>query len=403
MNAPTEPLSSAGPSPPRARRRGVTDLVTGAAWTLGVVALVAAGGFWLLGWIELLAIAGFLATLIAVSTVFVLGRRTLSAEVDLGSRRAVVGEPAEGTIRVANRSRRRTLPVRAELVIGSDLVAVGVASLRGGAEQEQRFTVPTRRRAVVRVGPAKIVRTDPLSLFRRAHTIALEQNYYVHPRTVGIDAPIPGVIRDFEGESVRDLSDHDVAFHALRDYEFGDDRRHIHWKSTARTGELMVRQFEQTRRSHLMIVLSTHPADYATSVEFETAVSVTGSFGLHALAQDQTLSIATGTQVRTIRAGQRLLDALAGVDRTPEAMELADEAARAVPDMKGVSAVLFVCGSGVESEDLRHARYRLPNDMRVIAVRCVPGERIGRRRVSDVDVLSIGALDELAGVLRGLV
>ena len=51
----------------------------------------------------------------------------------------------------------------------------------------------------------------------------------------------------------------------------GDERRYIHWKSTAKTGRYMVRQFEETRRSHLVVALSLAATDYATDEEFELA------------------------------------------------------------------------------------------------------------------------------------
>ncbi|MEK8225714.1 DUF58 domain-containing protein [Oerskovia sp. M15] len=78
-----------------------------------------------------------------------------------------------------------------------------------------------------------------------------------------------------------------MSFHALRDYVPGDDRRHIHWKTTARTGQLMVRQFEETRRSHLAVILSTRSEDYGHADEFELAVSSCGSLGLQAIKEDR--------------------------------------------------------------------------------------------------------------------
>ena len=55
----------------------------------------------------------------------------------------------------------------------------------------------------------------------------------------------------------------DLAFHALREYQPGDDRRYIHWRSSAKAGRLLVRQFLDTRRSHLSIVVDADPDLYA--------------------------------------------------------------------------------------------------------------------------------------------
>ena len=92
---------------------------------------------------------------------------------------------------------------------------------------------------------------------------------YVHPRTTLLPSLTAGWIRDLEGRTTNDLSTSDVAFHTLREYSPGDDRRHIHWRTTARLGTLMVRQFVDTRRSHLGLVLSTDDSDWADDDSFE--------------------------------------------------------------------------------------------------------------------------------------
>ena len=54
----------------------------------------------------------------------------------------------------------------------------------------------------------------------------------------------------------------DLAFHALREYVPGDDLRHVHWRSSARAGELLVRQYHDTRRNHATVVVDADPAAY---------------------------------------------------------------------------------------------------------------------------------------------
>src|SRR5690606_1690719 len=110
---------------------------------------------------------------------------------------------------------------------------------------------------------------------------------FVHPRTVPLHGSSSGFLKDLEGRPTKDLSSSDVSSHALREYAPGDDRRHVHWKTSARTGTLMVRQFEETRRSHLAVVLSTNAADYDDPEEFELAVSVAGSLGVQALREER--------------------------------------------------------------------------------------------------------------------
>ena len=102
------------------------------------------------------------------------------------------------------------------------------------------------------------------------------------------------MLRDLEGQATRVVSNSDLSFHALRDYQPGDDRRHIHWKTTAKTGTLMVRQFEDTRRTHTAVALATEPDDYATEEEFELAVAAAASIGVQALRDERGLTFLAG-------------------------------------------------------------------------------------------------------------
>ena len=106
---------------------------------------------------------------------------------------------------------------------------------------------------------------------------------YVHPRTTALPSTSAGLIRDLEGNPTRRLVDSDYPFHAIREYAAGDSRRQIHWKSTAKTGRLMVRQYEESRRSRMAVVLSVAEAEYADAEEFELAVRSAASLGLRAV------------------------------------------------------------------------------------------------------------------------
>ena len=119
------------------------------------------------------------------------------------------------------------------------------------------YPLPTARRGVVQVGPALIVKTDLLHLMRREIEQTGVQTLWVHPRVAAL-APLPvGFAKDLEGPTSDASPAGDVAFHALREYELGDDHRHIHWMSTARTGTLMVRHYVDNRRPSITAVVDT--------------------------------------------------------------------------------------------------------------------------------------------------
>ena len=387
----------------RARARPVTSVVTPTAWVALALALAALPLSFVLEWVELAAAAWFVAALGAVCVVFVLGTHQLTARLSLGRDRIVVGEDAHGTLALTNESRQRTLPLLIELAVGGGKTGFELPSLAGGKEHEDLFRIPTTRRAVLTVGPVRAVRADPIGLLRREQDLTEEQTLYVHPRTVAVEGSASGIMRDLEGRTVRKLSDNDVAFHALRPYVPGDDRRFIHWKSTARTGTLMVRQFEETRRSHMLIATSTRLDDYATDDEFELAISVAGSLGVQALREDQTLTAVTST--RQLRKGtpRHLLDQLSGVEYERQAPTLAAVARRLAREETGASIAIFVCGSIVDPAEMRRARRFMPPDVRTIVVRAEVDSDAEVRSMGDLDLVKLGRLDDLGPTIRRLV
>ena len=387
----------------RARARPATGVVTPTAWVAFALALAALPLSFVLDWVELAAAAWFVAALGAVCVVFVLGTHHLSARLSLGRDRIVVGEDAHGTLALTNESRQRTLPLLIELAVGGGKTGFELPSLAGRAEHEDLFRIPTKRRAVLTVGPVRAVRADPIGLLRREQDLTEEQTLYVHPRTVAVEGSASGIMRDLEGRTVRKLSDNDVAFHALRPYVPGDDRRFIHWKSTARTGTLMVRQFEETRRSHMLIATSTRLDDYATDDEFELAISVAGSLGVQALRDDQTLTAVTST--RELRKGtpRHLLDQLSGVEFERQAPNLAAVARRLAREETGASIAIFVCGSIVDPAEIRRARRFMPLDVRTIVVRAEIDSDAEVRPMGDLDLVKLGRLHDLGPTIRRLV
>jgi uncharacterized protein (DUF58 family) len=223
-----------------------------------------------------------------------------------------------------------------------------------------------------------------------------------------------GFIRDLEGAPTKDLTTSDVAFHSLREYVPGDERRNIHWKSTAKTGSYMVRQYEETRRSHLMVALSLAAGDYASDDEFELAVSVAGSLGVRAIHDSRTVSVVASEKtpefakralyavrrLSTINRG-RLLDDLAAVETAEAALRLPELARVAAESAAGISIAFLVCGSTVTPTQLRTASAQFPVGVDVIAVVCDPEAVPSLRRVAELSVLTVGFLEDLQKSLAG--
>jgi uncharacterized protein (DUF58 family) len=386
----------------------VSSVVTPLGWVIFAFVPFSLGFGYGLGWLELVVAGYACLALIVVAVVYLVGKNPIAIKLRVPHNRVVVGERAVGEIVVTNPGRRRALGVTVEIPVGAGLAEVAMPGLRSGSEFAHEFVIPTLRRGVIPVGPARTVRADPVGLVRRELVWTDATEIFVHPRTIGIPSMSTGFIRDLEGNPTRDLSNNDVSFHALREYVPGDERRYIHWKSTARTGRYMVRQFEETRRSHLVIALSLATSDYASDEEFEMAVSVAGSLGARAIRDARTVTVVASEKtpefakrklfaVRLLSTltRSRLLDDLAVVEHSETALAITDVARVTGEQAGGVSVAFLICGSGVTAQELRAASTKFPVGVEVVAVVCDPDRQPGLRKVAGLSVFTIGFLEDL--------
>ncbi|WP_084614717.1 DUF58 domain-containing protein [Nakamurella lactea] len=353
------------------------------------------------GWSEFMVAAVAIAALLLVASLFLIGRSSYAVEVDLQSTRVVAGERATGALTVRNSGTRRLLSSRMELPVGGSMASFRIPGLAGGAEHEDLFVIPTARRAVIQVGPALSVRGDPLGLLRRQVRWTVASNLFVHPRTVALHGAATGIVKDLEGQPTKDLSSNDVSFHALRQYVPGDDRRYVHWRTSARTGVLMVRQFEETRRTHLAVALSVDPDEYGTVEEFELAVSVAASLGAQAMREERPVTVGAGRGQVRARSGRTLLDGFSGIDPQPGAGILVAGrlTAAAVPN---ASVGMLITGPKPDALTIRRSGMSFAVGVRVVAIRVLAGSKPTLGAIDRVDVATIGALDDLPKALRRL-
>lgn len=386
----------------------IGSVVTALGWTMAIIVPLAFLFGYSAGWTELVALGYAGAVLILIASLYLIGRNSFTIELSVPNHRVVVGERAIGVVSITNPTRRRLLGVKVEIPVGPGIVEIVLPSLARGTSFEHEFAVPTARRGIMAIGPIRTVRADPIGLVRRELVWTNLKELVVHPRTIAIGSTSTGLIRDLEGNPTRDLTNSDVSFHALREYVPGDERRHIHWKSTAKTGTYMVRQFEETRRSHLVIALSLAAGDYATEEEFELAVSVAGSLGVRAIRDVRNVSVVTSVQTpefakRKVLAVKllstltraRLLDDLAVVEYAESALSITDVARVTAEQVAGISVAFLICGSLPTPRQLRAASTKFPAGVDVVAVVCDPDTVPGLRQVAGLSVLTIGYLEDL--------
>lgn len=363
-----------------------------ACWTLGLIFKIT----------ELNVIALALTLPLVIAALFVLGRTSYKVTLDLQTHRVVVGTRAVGRVEVANPTQRVILPSRIELAVGAATAQFMVPRLAAEQSHEELFAVPTRRRAVLVVGPVRSVRDDPLSLMRRQVTWAKSQELYVHPRTVRLDEAASGYLRDLEGTPSSDLSSSDIAFHALRDYTPGDDRRHVHWRTTARTGKLMVRQFEETRRSHVVVALDNLADHYASEDEFELAVSAAASISAQTMREEKELTPFSFDALQRTNTFRVMMDDYTVLEQLQERYSLHELGQQAADLAPNASAVMMVVGSHTTARELNSAANQLPLGVLAVAIRCVDKAEVRRSAIGGLDVVTLGDLEALPKALRAV-
>ena len=370
--------------------------LTASGWTVAVLAVVAYGGGILLGWVELLVVAAGCLLVLAIAVPFVIGRLTLDVTRTLEPERVTVGDRAVAVMRITNPRRTPIASRSIEEHVGDQPVRLEIPPLGPGRATEAVYPLPTHRRGVVQVGPALIVKSDLLSLMRREIAQTEVQTLWVHPRVAALRALPVGFAKDLEGPTSDASPAGDVAFHALREYELGDDHRHIHWMSSARTGQLMVRHYVDNRRPNLTVVVDTEIDSYRSERQFDLAIEVAASIGISSLLHGQPVAIWLDRAVVTGQnrpAGRNdILDRLTlagGATGT----DVGDAALHALRAEAGTSALVVVTGNVPTDRFLRMVTVAR-RSARVILVRAWPaGDRLPGvlpgAKVIDIDALDV--------------
>jgi uncharacterized protein (DUF58 family) len=240
---------------------------------LGLAALAAGVA---LSYRELVMIGLALLGAIVAALVSIALRPSLEVRREISPFRVNEGEGASGVLTVTNVGRRRSAPVQATETLGKSAITMSLPSLAPGSTHTVLYRLPTDRRGCYTVGPLHISRSDPLRLMHASQGDSADAFLWVLPQ-VHKASPIPtGRSQELEGPTNNSAPRGGIAFHSLRDYVPGDDPRLIHWRSTARTGTLMVRHTVITNEPRLLIVLDTS-ADPYDEDSFEDAVRVAAS------------------------------------------------------------------------------------------------------------------------------
>ena len=386
--------AKAGPSQPL---KALASAVTPIGWAVIIFIIAGLVLAVTLEWVEALACALAGVVALALAALRVAWRPPHLVSIRVPNERIVAGQTAVGEISVRNERSRSVRSGIIELPIGSGTGEFVVPPLGAHETWDEMFLISSRHRGLISIGPARAVRSDALGLLRRVRMWDEPILLHVHPRTVRVPFDATGFQLDVEGVSTGKLSSSDVSFHALRDYEPGDDRRAVHWQSTARMGKLIVRQYEETHRSHHVIVLDTS-RDAWDHDTFETAVSVAGSLGLANLRESRPVSLTTTEGWLPSGVAMRMLDALSEV-KARSFGDLSRRVREAVAQRPGVSALTLIVGPNVTDIEAAHLARLAPIDVPVSIIRIGAEGVRARRDLGRGVLLDCSTLDDLPRII----
>jgi uncharacterized protein (DUF58 family) len=238
--------------------------------------------------------------------------------------RVAAGQEARVQLSVTNPRRwpSPTVEARDRFDSGRRWARFAIAPLRTGQTRTGNYRLPSARRGVYRLGPLELWMTDPLGLAVRSRSTAADTTLVVHPewefvplRSAG--ARRPDAHRDFRSGPGREGSE----FHALREYVPGDDLRRVHWPSTARLDDLVIRQPERTSSGRLAVAVDLR-AEVHDATSLERVISATASLCLSALRDGIELRLLTSGGWDSARLGSPIgatpaLDTLAAASTHP--------------------------------------------------------------------------------------
>ena len=164
------------------------------------------------------------------------------------------------------------------------------------------------RRGILRFTGVTVARPDPFGLFRSFVRVPAPQTVLVLPKRYWLPpVALPGVMKYQEGGVALAANvGRSEEFVALRDYRRGDPLRHIHWRSWAKAGKPIVKEFADEFFVRHALVLDTFIGD-PRSEALEEAVSVAASFACTVLTQESLLDLLfVGAQSYCFTAGRGL-------------------------------------------------------------------------------------------------
>lgn len=250
--------------------------------------------------------------------------------------------------------------------------------LRAGGEAQVELELTPRRRGYLVLPGLRVGVPDPLGLTHRSQVLGGQGRVLVLPQRYPVPPQRPPGRRRFQpgGLGLAGAVGDSQEFVGLREYRPGDSMRHLHWAAWARTGQPMVKEYQDEYHSRQALVLDSCVAPGQEDL-FEAAISVAASLveplrGGDTLLDmlfvaDQVHGVTSG---RGLASGDALLEVLAGLEpaRVGGFQDLSQAVLESVPRLSACLC-LFLSWDGARQELVRRLRgLGLPPRVLLVAV-----------------------------------
>lgn len=230
----------------------------------------------------------FASIIVMIITGFILSKFLL---INIDIRRSLTQKAYEGELVNIEIELRNRIPLLDQSLQLQDIFTPAVDSkqiktmfFNGLGKGKMKFSYQEKcyKRGAYTIGPFKLKIFEPLGLFYSQKDIAQYSRLVVYP-TIFIVHTLPFILGHLAprfGEQTTRISGEYEEFYGIREYQQEDGWRRIHWRSTARTSELMVRHFEQSAQWNAMLVLDAAAVNEVGSgkdTTFEYAIKTLAS------------------------------------------------------------------------------------------------------------------------------
>ncbi len=226
-------------------------------------------------------------------------------QITAGDREAEINQPASANGPQTNGSvvgnppgsgRGRSIPVR-------------VGRIEPKGQIVTSYALPRSTRGEYQLGPLRFEQADLFGLWRKTRQFELVETILVRPKIHNLLGDATGRHQQAPSRTANPALSSSIAFDRLRAYVVGDDLRRVHWKTSARAGELMVRETLDEIVDDILIVIDDNTGDLDTgransqgsAAEFEPTesyedlVEIAASLAMYAAQVGQRARIRTSS------------------------------------------------------------------------------------------------------------